>query len=139
VLWVVVFDTNILISAQLSLHGAPARCLALARTRNVRSITCVEILDEFREKLVYKFNYSRTRAQEAVDAVLAYSDVVTLAASLTVVQNDPTDNKIIECAVTGGATHIVSGDKRHLLSLGRYEDIAIVSAAGFLSLVAGDA
>jgi uncharacterized protein len=35
----------------------------------------------------------------------------------------------------GGATHIVSGDKRHLLALGRYQDIAIVSAAEFLALV----
>jgi predicted nucleic acid-binding protein len=43
---------------------------------------------------------------------------------------------VIECAVVGGAAQIVSGDKRHLLALGTYQDIAIVSAAEFLALVA---
>jgi predicted nucleic acid-binding protein len=36
----------------------------------------------------------------------------------------------------GGATHIVTGDRRHLLPLGSYQGIAIVSAADFLALVA---
>jgi predicted nucleic acid-binding protein len=42
----------------------------------------------------------------------------------------------LECAVVGGATHIVTGDRRHLLPLGSYQGIAIVSAADFLALVA---
>jgi hypothetical protein len=49
---------------------------------------------------------------------------------------DPDDHKVLECAVVGGATHIVTGDRRHLLSLGSYQGIAIVSAADFLALVA---
>jgi predicted nucleic acid-binding protein len=46
------------------------------------------------------------------------------------------DHKVLECAVVGGATHIVTGDRRHLLPLGSYQGIAIVSAADFLALVA---
>ena len=45
------------------------------------------------------------------------------------------DDKVLECAVVGGATHIVMGDRRHLLSLGSYQGIPIVSAADFLALV----
>jgi len=41
---------------------------------------------------------------------------------------------VIECAVIGGATHIVIGDK-HLLSLGQYQEIAIVEATEFVSLL----
>src|SRR5690349_24784989 len=44
---VVVFDTNILLSALLSLRGNPFRCLALAKAAVVQSVTCQEILDEF--------------------------------------------------------------------------------------------
>lgn len=52
------------------------------------------------------------------------------------VSADPDDDKLLECAVVGGATHIVSGDRRHVLPLGSYQWIVIVSAADFLSRVA---
>jgi predicted nucleic acid-binding protein len=42
---------------------------------------------------------------------------------------------ILECAVVGGATHIVTGDKRHLLPLGNYQGVSIISAADFFTLV----
>jgi uncharacterized protein len=32
----------------------------------------------------------------------------------------------------GGATHVVTGDRRHLLPLGAFQGIAIVTAADFL-------
>jgi uncharacterized protein len=54
-----VFDTNILISALLSTKSNPFRCLALAKIGKIESVTCQEILDEFAEKLVVKFKFSR--------------------------------------------------------------------------------
>ncbi|MBM3239328.1 PIN domain-containing protein [Candidatus Poribacteria bacterium] len=56
--WIVVFDTNILISALLSLRGSPFRCLALAKEGIIQSVTCQEILYEFQGKLEVKFDYS---------------------------------------------------------------------------------
>jgi predicted nucleic acid-binding protein len=56
--------------------------------------------------------------------------------TLTGVVADPDDHKVLECAVVGGATHLVTGDRRHLLPLGSYQGIAIVSAADLLTLVA---
>lgn len=44
---IVVFDTNILLSALLSLTGNPFRCIALAKVGAVQSVTCQEILHEF--------------------------------------------------------------------------------------------
>ena len=41
--YVVVFDTNILLSALLSTTGNPFRCLALAKIGQVESVTCQEI------------------------------------------------------------------------------------------------
>ena len=133
--WVVVFDTNILISALLSLRGPPFRCLALAKERVVQSVTCQEILEEFQEKLEGKFSYSLQRAHTAATEVRELSRLVTITHSLKVVTADPDDDKVVECAVVGGATHIVTGDRRHLLPLGSYQGIAIVSAADFLALV----
>ena len=52
-----------------------------------------------------------------------------------VVVIDPDVDKIVECAVVGGATHIVTGDRRHLLRMGSYQGISIISPADFLKLL----
>jgi uncharacterized protein len=41
------------------------------------------------------------------------------------------DNRVLECAVKGSAHYIVTGD-RHLLKLGTYEAISIVTVRQFL-------
>jgi putative PIN family toxin of toxin-antitoxin system len=131
-----VFDTNILVSALLSLHGAPFRCLALAKVGVVQSITCAEILDEFERVLVSKIAYAAPQARAAADEVRRCSRLVTIAGTLKTITDDPDDDKVLECAVLGGASHIVTGDRRHLLPLGVYRGIVIVSAADFLALAA---
>jgi predicted nucleic acid-binding protein len=40
---------------------------------------------------------------------------------------------VVESAVVGGATHIITGDK-HFLSMGKYDSIEIVNAADFIVL-----
>jgi putative PIN family toxin of toxin-antitoxin system len=117
-LWVVVCDTNILISALLSLHGPPFRCLALAKEGVVQSVTCQDILEEFQEKLAVTFSYSPQHAHAAATEVRGLSRMVTITHGLKVVTADPDDDKVVECAVVGGATHLVTGDRRHLLPLG---------------------
>jgi predicted nucleic acid-binding protein len=41
----------------------------------------------------------------------------------------------LECAVVAAATHVVTGDRRHLLPMRNYAGIAIVSPAVFLAEV----
>ncbi len=135
---VVVFDTNILISAILSLNGAPFRCLELARERKVESVSCDEILGEFQRKLEFKFEYSTQVAQKAVGQVRGISRMVKIPHRLKGISKDPKDEMVIECAVVGRATHIVTGDRRHLLPLGNYQGIAIVNPADFLNQLAAN-
>ena len=130
-----VFDTNVLVSARLSLLGNPARCLALANLRQIESITCQPILDEFVEKLISKFDYEPSRAAEAAEQVRKISRLVELGEMPRLVPDDPDDDKIVQCALVGGASHIVSGDK-HLLALKSYQAIGILRPADFLSLAA---
>ena len=51
---------------------------------------------------------------------------------LKVVADDPDDNRVLECAVTGEANFIVSGD-RHLLQLGSHADIVILTVRQFMN------
>jgi uncharacterized protein len=132
--YIVVFDTNILLSALLSTNGNPFRCLALAKIGQVESVTCQEILDEFAEKLFVKFKFSEEMAQVAVEEVSRFSRLIEISGTLKAVPDDPDDDMVVECAVMGNATHIVTGDK-HLLSLTSHQDIAILKAAEFVALL----
>ncbi|MBI1923558.1 putative toxin-antitoxin system toxin component, PIN family [Candidatus Poribacteria bacterium] len=132
--YIVVFDTNILFSG-FGWRGSPFHCLQLARRGKVVSVTCREILAEFEAKLRLKRNMSALHAARAVTEVLSFSRLVTITNTLRVVAADPGDDKVLECAVVGGVTHIVTGDRRHLLPLGSYQGISIVTATDFLALM----
>ena len=133
--YIVVFDTNILISALFSQTGSPFRALALAKIGQIESVTCQEILDEFAEKLLLKFKFSEEKTQFAINEIQKFSRIVTISGTLKVVPNDPDDDMVIECAVAGCATHIITGDK-HLLSLNQHQNIAIAKATDFVNLFA---
>lgn len=51
--------------------------------------------------------------------------------TIRIIAQDPADNRILECALAAGADFIVSGDK-HLLRLGRFKDISILSPREFI-------
>ena len=131
--YIVVFDTNILISALFSQTGSPFRALALAKIGQIESVTCQEIMDEFAEKLLLKFKFSEDKTQSAVGEILSFSRMVEISGTLKAVPNDADDDMVIECAVVANACHIVTGDK-HLLSLVKYQDIAIAKATDFVNL-----
>lgn len=129
---IVVYDTNVLISGMIW-GGVPYDCIELAQRNRVEAVTCSEILDEFSEKLITKFNASASRTAEIVGELLNFHQLVKITNQLKSVTTDPDDDKIIECAVVGGATHIVTGDKKHLLPIGSYQGILIVRAADLLA------
>jgi len=128
----VVYDTNILISGMIW-GGTRYDSIALPQRHRVEAVTCAEILDEFSEKLTTKFNASPLQAAEMVAELLTFHQSIKIANQLKGVTADPDDDKVIECAVVGGATHIVTGDKKHLLPLGNYRGILIVTAADMLA------
>jgi putative PIN family toxin of toxin-antitoxin system len=73
-------------------------------------------LDEFSEKLLLKFKFSEEKTQIAIEEIRQFSRLIAISKQLMVVPEDPDDDMIVECAVAGNATHIVTGDK-HLLSM----------------------
>jgi len=128
----VVIDTNVLISGLLWPRGNPHLCLILAKLGTIESVTCEEILREFDEKLVGKFRFDAARAAAAQEEWRRASRLVSVTRRVQAVVADPDDDILLSCALSGNASHIVSGD-RHLLTLGRYGQVTIVSPAGFLA------
>lgn len=136
----VVVDTNVLISAALSAHGNPARIFQLWHDGDVFvPLVSVPILDEYRRALRYKGVKARHRLTEEemttlVEDLAASATLVDPEEPLQVVEDDPNDNKFLECGVAGGADYIVSGDD-HLLRLREYRGIRILSPAAFVAML----
>ena len=131
---IVVFDTNVLFSAT-GWQGRPYECVELARSGAVEAITCPQLLDELAEKLQVKLSFSPMQIEDTLTDLLTFLRLVPITGTLKVVNADPKDDMVLECAIVGGATHIVTGDRKHLLPLGSYQEVAIVSPADFLKLV----
>ena len=129
---IVVYDTNILFSG-IGWRGTPYRCLELAQKNRVDGLTCPEILDELAEKLTTKLNFSLSQIADAITDLLGFLRVVEISNMLNVVEPDSDDDKVIECAVVGEADYVITGDWRHLLPIGSYRGILIVTATDFLA------
>ena len=127
----VVFDTNIWISGLLW-RGKPYRCLLLARGQAVQHVHSTEMMAELSEKLRGTFGFSENHIQAILYDFRRISQQVDITGDLHVVADDPDDDKFVECALVADATAIVSGD-HHLLELGGYEGIPMLSAAEFLA------
>ena len=129
----VVLDTNIYISAIL-FGGRCEEILKIAAQGLFDLIVSKQILDEIKSVLKVKFNWSDRQVAEVIKYIKEFASVVNPDFSLHVITEDRADNKIIECAVASEAVYIVTGDKGHLLSLGTYNEIKIISPADFLKL-----
>jgi uncharacterized protein len=130
---IAVFDTNIVFSG-VGWKGKPFQCLELARAGIVDGVTCRELLDELAEKLQSKLSFTPEQSLDTVADLLTFLRVVLIAGKLKAVPADPDDDKVVECATTVGATHIITGDRRHLLPLKSFQGIPILTAAEFLAL-----
>ncbi len=117
---IAVFDTNILLSGS-GWRGKPYRCLELARIGIVEGVTCQELIDEVAKRLQTRLKFSAVQVTNTIADLLNFLRLVTITNTLKVVAADPADDKVLECAVVGGASHIVTGDRRHLLALGNYQ------------------
>jgi len=62
--------------------------------------------------------------------------LVPITGQRKVIADDPNDDKVPECAIEARAMHIVTGDRRHLLSLGSYQGVQIVSSTERVALLA---
>jgi putative PIN family toxin of toxin-antitoxin system len=125
----VVFDTNILFSAT-GWRGHPFRCVELARSGQVRAVTCEEILRELVEKLAAKLAFSDRQVDETLADYLSFHALVEIPGVLDAVPRDAEDNAILECAPAGQARFVITGDI-DLLTLRSFQGIEILSATEF--------
>jgi len=106
--------------------GLPGSFLDLAFQGSFLLVTSTILLEELDEKLRMKFEMSSSDADLVRSRLETVSELVSTITTLTVIKEDPDDDRVLECAIAGRADYIVSGD-RHLLKLGSYKSIPIVT------------
>jgi len=128
----VVLDTNVICSG-LGWAGPSAQILDSVLAGRLVLISSPALIAELRRVLAYpKLAAVISDSEVVADLIEAAAIMVAPERSITVVSDQP-DNRVLEAAVHGGADYVVSGDK-HLLALGVFEGIPILTPATFASL-----
>ena len=127
-----VLDTNVLISSYVFPGGKPEAVYRLALEGRLEIGTSRTLLAEFGRVLDRKFGWNPDRVEAALAQMTRIASVVEPSETVQVVRADPADDRVLEAARAYGADVIVSGD-RHLLDLGAWNEIEIVSPAEFMA------
>ena len=127
-----VFDTNVVISAVLFNNSVPGQ--AFIRALNHGRILVSKALVGELSRVLGRDRFDRYVTREERDAFLSSlireSSLIEISQAVQVCR-DPEDDQILELAVNGSATYIVTGDT-DLLVLNPFRGIEIVTPAEFL-------
>jgi len=127
----VVIDTNVFVSSFFG--GIPRAIIDLWKNGVIQLCLSQEIIAEY----LVVLNRLGLRDQHELRMLTrlfaeGYNSIfASQTPKLSVVRDDPADDKFIECAVALDCRVIISGD-RHLLSVKKYVDIDILSPREYI-------
>lgn len=112
---VVVIDTSVWVSAFLNPEGFPARLIQAGKTGRLSIISSLPLLDELQEVLL-RPRIMKIRCSTEIDVeiymagIAAVVQLVSVSGQLKLCR-DPDDDVILETAIQGRATTVVSRDE----------------------------
>jgi len=128
-------DTNIWLSSILW-TGRPYWIRKAIEGKEFISVTSLKILNELTRVLREYFQFSDDDAYEWYLRVGEMSEVLSPKLTLNLIEDDPDDNKFVECALEGRARYVVTRD-RHLLKVKEYEGVRMVDDGKFIGILKG--
>lgn len=134
-----VLDSSVLVSAFLTPRGTCADVLRAAERDVFLLCVSADLLADMtrpllsRPKLQASYRYDRSKVAAFCERIRVAAESLTDIPDLPdAVPLDPKDNVIVATAVAAHANYLVTGDRKHLLALGEYEGIWIVTPRVFL-------
>ncbi len=95
------------------------------------------VLAELRRVLVEKLKVTPDTAQRAADLLVELAwTIAQTPAEVPALSGDPDDDCIIAAALGAGADVLVSGDRRHVLPLGRVANMRVLRPQDLLAELA---
>jgi putative PIN family toxin of toxin-antitoxin system len=131
----VVVDTNVIISQLILPRSTPAKAVRAALRLGKVLSSDAQLRELFDVVMRPKFErYVATGARlEELRRFATLIEPVHIGRHIRCCR-DPNDDILLEIAINGGATHLVSGDA-DLFDLGSFEDVPIVTPAAFLRVI----
>jgi putative PIN family toxin of toxin-antitoxin system len=135
----VVLDANQYASALIKPRGNSARIIELVYESRLALVMSAPIIEEVRRILAYpKLTKLHGRSPGQIDRFIKRLEKIAILTpallSVSIVKDDPTDDKYLVCALEGRADFIVSGD-HHLTDLKEYRGVLILNPATFLRVI----
>jgi putative PIN family toxin of toxin-antitoxin system len=127
----VVFDTNVFVSAFVFPGSRADAAIRRVLDGIDELVISRSIIDELLTVLARKFAREADELGRIAIFLTDLGDVVRPRSRIAIM-SDEADNRILECARTGRADLIVTGD-RAMLALGRYQKIEIKSLRVYLA------
>jgi len=126
----VVLDTNIFVSAFVIPGSVAERAILKIIEGEDVLLLSKDILDELLSVLSMKFSRDREEISRVAVFLSEIAEWVKTAGEIRVLKDEP-DNRILECAVSGKADIIVTGDKE-MLRLGIHGSTKIIGLKTYL-------
>jgi len=126
----ITFDTGIYVSA-MQFGGTPKEAIVLAVLMDT-IVFCDQLVDEVVRVMQDKFERSSEETESRLASYLSEAICINVTGKVSGICRDPKDDFILECAQTGNADLIVTGDK-DLLSLKLFNGIQIVTPRQYLN------
>ena len=127
----VVLDTNIYISA-IVFSGICEEIIDRAREGYFELLVSPLILLELGRVLQAKFSFSKREALYAISEIRRIAKIIIPKTIINAVKEDDADNRVLECAIEGGADYLVTGDRKHLRVLNSYKGVGILLPSEFI-------
>ncbi len=131
----VVVDTNTTISAMLIPGSTPSRAMTFVDEHGLMLVSpaLVQELKEVARRPKFDKYVSKLKRLKFVAGVVQRSELVEPTETIHECR-DPKDDKFLELAVSGSATHIITGDA-DLLVMNPFRGIVIVTPQEFLESI----
>lgn len=131
----IVTDTNVLLSSSFW-TGASFTIVEMSKQREIDLILSDAIIDEFRKVLQYKEVQEKIKdknleMKRTVEELISIATMVEPKEKVNIIEEDPDDNKILECAIEGKVNYIITKDN-HLLKLKEFRGIKIITPEDFI-------
>lgn len=126
----VVLDTNVLVSAIL-FGGKPEQILRSVIEKKILAVTSPILLSELKEVFSKKFPLREPDFKLTVNNLEKIFRTAQPKKEIKI-SRDEDDNRVLEAALEGECSYIVTGDK-DLLELATFKNIKIVTPDTFLS------
>lgn len=128
----VVFDTNVFVSAFVLPGGTADTALLRVIDGHDRLLMSKPLLDELLTVLARKFSRDADELARIAVFLSDLADFVRPRRRIEVLEDDA-DNRVLECAASGGADAIVTGDKA-ILALKVFQGIRILRLRQYIDL-----